>query len=182
MNIQKKLVLLLAGGLLFLTIICPPFQYMGRSLGHHWIGSDIYNAAVIDAGKLMTELVAIGLITSIAYLGLLNSILLSKKYPLIQKRVYLIAIPIVRIVRIFVWISVIWISFGAFTSFIFEVSVHIQQSATLDFGKIFVILIAKIIAALFLIGLFFCLRIAIDFFHLKCHGIKHQGLTTKWSL
>jgi hypothetical protein len=51
MNSRQATVLKISVGVLFFTLLYPPYQIMGRSLGYGWIFSPPHEYAIIDHGS-----------------------------------------------------------------------------------------------------------------------------------
>lgn len=187
MNQRQRTILMLSAAVLAVTLIYPPFQFMGRSLGHQWIFSGTYSRAIIDPGQLMVQWVAIALITGILYLlsGSKNITREEKEkdtmfgIPFI-KAIFIFSIPVLRIIRAFIWLILIWLSIGLIGA-LFS-NENLNASGQYDIGKLFAYLIMKSAVALIFVGLFFLLRFAINTLHKKCYGTPHPDLVKKWSV
>jgi hypothetical protein len=68
MNRHQKRVLVIGGILIALALLYPPFQIMGRGMGYSWLFSPPHDVAIINAGQLIVQWVAIVLIGGVAYL------------------------------------------------------------------------------------------------------------------
>jgi hypothetical protein len=68
MNRHQKRILVVGGILIALALLHPPFQIMGRGMGYSWLFSPPHEMAVINAGQLIVQWIAIVLIGGVAYL------------------------------------------------------------------------------------------------------------------
>lgn len=68
MNRHQKRVLVIGGILIALALLYPPFQIMGRGMGYSWLFSPPHDVAIINAGQLIVQWVAIVLIGGVAFL------------------------------------------------------------------------------------------------------------------
>jgi len=179
------MILIVSAALIAMMLIYPPFQIMGRGMGYSWIFSPPHDAAIINAGQLLVQWVAVALIGGIMFLLLkdsktsVSSVGTEKvSEPVIPEGAFTTTLLVLRLVRGFAGFIGGWQLVGLLPVF----SWVANYDPDADFGKMAAIVLMKLLVALICFGIFFGLRSVINKLHFKRHGVQHPALIKKWGL
>lgn len=176
MTNKQRILLLVLLGIIAATLLYPPMHvvslYGDQTLGRRWI-FDRPNIARIDFGALVVEWIFIGIAIGAFYIA--SPFL--EKY---KQRLYLIAIPGLRIFRIALLLIIFFVAVGLIGS-IFS-SKLFGEGAEVDVGGYFAYLLIKGVALALLVALFFGLRRLINFFHVGLYGTPHPNIVKRWDI
>lgn len=179
------MILIVSAALIAMMLIYPPFQIMGRGMGYNWIFSPPHNAAIINAGQLLVQWVAVALIGGIMFLlskdgktsvGPVGTEKASE--PAIPEGAFTTALLALRLVRGFAGFIGGWQLVGLLP--VFSWIANFNPDA--DIGGMAAIALMKLLVALVCFGIFFGLRSVINKLYFKRHGVQHPALIKKWGL
>lgn len=177
MSNKQRILALVLLGIIASTLLYPNMHvvslYGDRPLGRHWIFAPPYDIAKIDFNRLVVEWIFIGLTIGAFYIA----------KPFLEKyrqRSYMIAIPIIRIIRIFLAFSILLVAFGIPFSFFSKELIGNENEV--DFGKWFSLLTIKIVLLFLLVLIFFGLRRLINLLHIALYGSPHPKIIKRWDI
>lgn len=187
MNQRQRMILTVSAGLIALMLIYPPFQIMGRGMGYSWLFSPPHEAAIINAGQLLVQWVAVILIGGISYL-------LSRDGQAPEKLRSTATAPtnavpgialsttftVLRVIRGIAGIVGIMQIVGLLP--LFSLITNQDSMAQLDFGKLAALAFVKFIVALICLGIFIGLRSFMNRMHMNRYGVQHPSLARRWGL
>lgn len=180
MNLRQANTLQVSVGLLFMTLLYPPYQIMGRSLGYGWIFSPPHQYAIIDQGQMMVQWMALAIITGILFkfLGGENGKETTGiKLPIVSKRLFPPLILLLRILRGGIGFIGGWQLIG-----LLPMLSWFSAGEGVDWGKGAAIVLVKLIAAIVCFGLFMGMRVVINRLNFIQNGTSHPSLTKRWSI
>lgn len=178
MTNKQRILLLVLLGIIAATLLYPPMHvvslYGDRALGRHWIFDRPYDIARIDFGALFVEWIFIGITIGAFYIA--SPFL--EKY---KQRIYLVAIPTIRIIRICIAFLMFLVVLSILGNVFFPGKLS-TNNGELDMAGYFApILMSGVVLAL-LITLFFGLRRMINFFHVGLYGTPHPNIVKRWDI
>lgn len=180
MNCRQRCVLKICAVIIGAMMLYPPYQIMGRGLGYDWIFSKgPYVGSTINTSLLVVQWLGVCLIGGIAYLladGNSSSATDRRIQPARLLHLSIpVAIPLLRFVRGLVLVF-FYIVALVFVSDLFQLTLSTKEE--MDWGKVFALLLVKVVAIATILGLTLVVRGLINRLHARQTGANELLLPT----